>query len=183
MMYPSEQKVTSEILWQAAAILAVIDIPFVTILTRRINREMFHQLKSDLVTITAFFWFLVWILMSAFFWEPVYHYVFPGWARWQIPPLYGVLFALVALLFWWLSFRFSGHPVLNFCVLGGLWGMVTHAWGITRGLIDKPPMLQGASPIAIVVMPIFEFIFYWCVILTLSAISHQRRHRTKHPKL
>jgi hypothetical protein len=174
-----EQRVTSEILWQGALIFALIDALFVTFLVRRIEPEMFLQLKSLLAITSGIFWFLMWILMSTFFWEPVYHYVFPAWARWLIPPLYGLLFALVALLFWWLSFRLPGLPVLNFCILGGLWGTVTHLWGITRGLIDKPPMLQGASPAAVLVMPIFEFMFYWSVILTVSSLLYRRRNRTR----
>jgi len=174
-----EHKVTSEILWQAAVVFAVIDALFVTILVRRITAQMFRELGSFLAITSGIFWFVVWILMSTFFWEPVYHHVFPEWARWIIPPAYGLLFSLVALLFWWLSLRLPGRPVLNFCILGGLWGMVTHLWGITRGLIDKPPMLQGISPASVAVMPIFEFIFYWSLILTASSLLYQSWHRTR----
>ena len=97
-----------------------------------------------------------------------------------IPPAYAPLFALVALLIWRLSLRGSpGPPVLNFCILGGLWGMVTHIWAITRGLLEKPPMLRAASPVAAAVMPFFEFMFYWCVILTVSSVLHRSRNRRK----
>jgi hypothetical protein len=113
--------------------------------------------------------------MVCFFWEPVYHYVFPEWARWVIPPIYGVVFAAVGWLFYWLALRLPGNPVVNLCFLGGLWGMITHIWAIYRGILDKPPMLQGASPVAAAVMPIFEFIFYWCVILSTASLLRGRR--------
>jgi len=174
-----EPRVTSEILWKAAFVFALADALFVTILVRRINPQMFRQIRSLVVLTSGIFWFIIWILMSTFYWEPVYHYVFPAWARWLVPPVYGLLFALVALLFWWLSLRLPGRPVLNFCILGGLWGTATHLWGISRGLIDKPPMLQGVSPVAVAVMPIFEFIFYWSVILTLSSLLYRLRNPVK----
>lgn len=172
----SEPRVTSEVLWKAAFVFALADALFVTILVRRISPQLFRQIRSLVVLTSGIFWFIIWILMSTFYWEAVYHYVFPAWARWLVPPVYGLLFALVALLFWWLSQRLPGRPVLNFCILGGLWGTATHLWGISRGLIDKPPMLQGVSPVAVAVMPIFEFIFYWSVILTLSALLYRLRN-------
>jgi hypothetical protein len=107
--------------------------------------------------------------VSTFFWEPVYHYVFPAWARWLIPPAYGLFFALVALLFWWLSFHLPGQPVLNFCILGGSWGTLTHSWAVSRGILDKPRMLRGVSPMAAAVMPFFEFMFHWCVIVAVAS--------------
>lgn len=175
----AEHRVTSEILWQGALIFAMIDALFVTMLVRQIKPQMFKQLRSFLMITSGIVWFVIWMLMSAFFWDPVYHYVFPAWARWIIPPVYGLLFALVALVLWWLSFRLPSQPVLNFCILGGLWGTVTHLWGITRGLIDKPPMLQGVSPTAVAVMPIFEFIFYWSLILTVSSLLYRRWNRAR----
>jgi len=178
-MLPPDQKVTSEILWQAALVFALIDGLFVTLLVRRVTAETFRQLRSFLVCTSGAFWFFVWSLMCVYYWEPVYHYVFPGWARWLIPPAYGVLFALIVLLFWWLSLRLPGLPTLNFCILGGLWGMLTHLWGVTRGLIDKPPMLQGVSLLSVAVMPVFEFIFYWCVIVTISLFLHRRWSRSR----
>ena len=168
-----QTQVTSEILWRAALVFVVIDAVFATMLVRRIKLEIFRSLPLILVIVSGVFWFLVWILMSAYFWEPVYHYVFPEWARWLIPPLYGILFALVAWLFWWLSLRLPGRPALNFLLLGGLWGMITHVWAISRSLLDKPPMLQGVSPLSASVMPIFEFMFYWCIILMISSFLYR----------
>jgi hypothetical protein len=36
---------------------------------------------------------------------------------------------------------------------------LTHTWAVYRGVVDKPPMLQDASPVAAVVIAFFEYIF------------------------
>lgn len=36
--------------------------------------------------------------------------------------------------------------------------------------VGKPPMLRGASRVATVVLPIFEFIFYWCICFSLASV-------------
>ncbi|MBN1415586.1 MAG: hypothetical protein JW973_10835 [Bacteroidales bacterium] len=170
-----EIKVTTEILWRATVLFAMIDAVLVMYLARFVESEVFRNLRLPLTIITGLFWFLVWLVMVTVFWEPVYHYVFPAWSRWIIPPVYAVFFALIGLLFWWLALRLSGNPVVNFCLLGGFWGMVTHLWAIHRGILDKPPVLQGVSPIAASIMPIAEFIFYWCIILGVAWIWHKRK--------
>ena len=126
-----EMKVTTEILWQGTVIFALIDIVFVAILRWRIPAEGFRQFKWSLVLTTGVFWFLLLgIMMSWLYWEPVYHFVFPDWARWLIPPVYGLFFAAAGLLFWWLAVRLGREPVVVWCLLGGLLGMVTHLWAV-----------------------------------------------------
>jgi hypothetical protein len=173
-------KVTSEILWRATLLFALFDLVLVAFLARFIETEMFRRMKRPVILFTGILWFLIWLTMVIFFWEPVYHYVFPSWSRWLLPFLFGIGFALVGLFFWWLAQQFKGNPVINFCLLGGLWGMITHIWAIYRGILEKPPVLQGASPISASIMPIFEFIFYWCIILGLGMVW-QRRSDKKNP--
>jgi len=169
MALPPDVKVTTEILWKAALIFAPIDAVFVSILAWRIDDTAFRSCKRTLIATTTIFWFAMWLVMtSGLFWESVYHYVFPAWARWFIPPLYGLLFGGVAWGFWHLALLIPGRGVVNYCLLGGLWGALTHLWAISRGILDKPPMLQGASPVAAVVFPIFEFILYWCITVSVA---------------
>jgi hypothetical protein len=177
MINQSGLKVTTEVLWRAAVIFALMDTVFVIVMAKKIKPHIFRELRLPLVISSGIYWAAVWMLMVSFFWGPVYKYVFPEWARWLIPPVYGLLFAGISLLFWWISIRLPGYPTLNFCLLGGIWGMITHIWGIQRGLLEKPPMLQGVSPVAASVMPIFEFIFYWCVILVLASALRRSRHK------
>ncbi len=169
MAFPPDLKVTTEVLWKATMIFAPIDGVFLSVLAWRIDDDAFRSCKRVLVATTAIFWFAMWLVMtSGMFWESVYHYVFPAWARWLIPPGYGLLFGAVAWLFWQLAVRIPGRTVVTYCLLGGLWGALTHIWAISRGILEKPPMLQGAGPVAVVVFPIFEFILYWCITVSLT---------------
>lgn len=165
-MITEEVKVTSDILWKGAIFFALIDVFLITILTRFIKAEDLRKIKWRLIIYMAIFFCLLFgSIVSIIFWDSVYSYVFPVWTRWIIPPVYGLLFSLIGLLFWWIAFRLPSNPVLNFCILGGLWGLISHILAIHRGILDKPPMLQGASPIAALTLATFEFIFYWSICL------------------
>jgi hypothetical protein len=179
MTISNEIKVTSEILWKGALSFALIDIVFVAALIKLVKPHDLQMMKWKLVIFIAFFFTLLFgILVSVVFWDSVYSYVFPEWARWIIPPSYGILFSSVGLLFWWIAFRLPANAVRNFCLLGGLWGMTSHIWAIHRGILEKPPMLQGAGPVPAVVIAIFEFIFYWCVCLAFTSFIYHFRSRS-----
>ena len=173
MTLPSGLRITTEMLWQGAFIFAILDVGLVPLLAWRITPLKLRQLKWPLVGTTGLFWGVLWAWVLQNFWESVYIYIFPGWMRGLIPFAYGLLFAGVGLAMWWLSLRLPGHPVVNFCLLGGLWGMITHVWAVFMGIVDKPPMLQGAAATAAVVIAAFEFMFYWCVILCIALILWQ----------
>ena len=184
MIISNEINVTSEILWKGALYFALIDIVFVATLTKLVKPHDLLRMKWKLVIFMAFFFCLLFgILVSIIFWDSVYSYVFPTWSRWIIPPSYGLLFSSVGLLCWWFAFRLPTNKVMNFCILGGLWGMTTHIWAIYRGILEKPPMLQGASSIAAVVIAIFEFIFYWCVCLSITSLIEHFRSRSLRNKI
>lgn len=180
MTLPPDFKVTTHMLWLGGLILALMDAGLVPLLAWRIKPVAFRQLKWALVATTAVFWSTLWMWALSNFWDSVYSYIFPGWARHLIPPAYGLLFAGAGLAFWWLALRLPGPPALGFCLLGGLWGFVTHSWAVYLGIVDKPPMLQGVDPLAAMVVPIFEFMFYWCIVLSiaclLSRVLQSRRH-------
>lgn len=166
MNIPDDIKVTTEVLWKGAMFFALIDIILITVLTRLIKpKDLFKMKWRLLIFMAIFFCILFGSIVSLIFWDSVYSYVFPSWIRWIIPPSYGVLFSLIGLFFWWLAFKLPANPVLNFCILGGLWGLTTHILAIHRGILDKPPMLQGASSISALTIATFEFIFYWSICL------------------
>jgi hypothetical protein len=171
-----EIKVTTAVLLKGALFFVLFDSVLITILARIVKSEDLLRLKWKLVGFMGLFFFLLFgSIASIIFWDSVYSYVFPLWARWIMPPVYGLLFAAVGLFFWWLAFRLHGNPVITFCLLGGTWGIVTHLWAIYRGIMVKPPMLQGASPAAAVLIATFEFIFYWCVCLSIVSLSEHIR--------
>jgi hypothetical protein len=180
MAFTVDVKVTTEILWKGALFFALIDVVFVATLNRRINPTDFQKMKWKLVGFMAiFFCALFGVLASYVFWDSVYCYVFPAWVRWIMPPVYGLLFASYGLFVWWLSFRLRTNAVMNFCLFGGLWGIITHIWAIYRGILEKPPMLRGASPVAAVTIAAFEFIFYWCVCLSFTFLTQQIEKRIR----
>lgn len=53
----------------------------------------------------------MWVLGD--FWDAVYRYFFPDWARWLIPLVFGLLFAAVALACWWGAVWLSRQPVAD----------------------------------------------------------------------
>lgn len=171
MIVSDDLKVTSEILWRGALLFAVIDLVFVSILIKIVKPSDLFKMKWTLVIVMAlFFTFLFGFITSFLFWDSVYSYVFPTRARWIIPPLYGLLFSMAGFFFWWIASRSSTSQVTIFCLLGGLWGVITHILAIYRGILDKPPMLTGTSPAAALTIAAFEFIFYWCICLTISRL-------------
>jgi hypothetical protein len=181
MITSGDLKVTSEILLRGALLFAVIDMVFVPVLIIIVKPADFFKMKWKLVFIMGlFFFFLFGFIVSFLFWDSVYSYVFPSWARWIIPPLYGLLFSAAGLFFWWIGTRSSKGQVMIFCLLGGLWGVITHILAISRGILDKPPMLIGASPAAALIIAAFEFVFYWCICLTITRlILHYRFNHNK----
>ncbi len=171
MISSEEIKITTEILLKGALLFAIIDIVFLTVLAKLIKPDYLYKMKWRLVILMAFFFCILYgIIVSIIFWDPVYCYVFPLWTRWIIPPSFGLLFSLIGLFFWWLAFRLPGNAVINFCILGGLWGITTHIFAVYRGILEKPPMLKGASPFAAILIAAFEFIFYWCICLGLISL-------------
>lgn len=147
-----------------------MDAVYIPLLVWRLNEATFHRLKWLLAIAAAFVWFGVWRWAIGNFWEEGYSYVFPAWAQTWMPRIAFVMAGFVAFDLWSLSFRIKGKPVLNFCLLSGMLGSLTHIWAVYRGVVTKPPMLQGASPLAAVVIAFFEYIFYWCIILTIARL-------------
>lgn len=143
----------------------------VFLLAWRIRPERFRQLKWALLVAAVIFWSTLWAWVLWSFWDCCYSYVFPGWARWLIPPAYGALFGASGLAPWWLALRSSGNPVASFCVLGGLVSLPGHLWAIYgRRMLEKVPLLQAVSPSSALVFGVPEFIFYWSTIIVVAVL-------------
>ncbi len=171
-----EPQVTSSLLWRGVLLAAPLDCVLVFFLARRIRAQVFRRLRWPITATMTLFFAALWGLVFCYlYWEPVYHYFFPAWSRWLLPFVYGAGFGCFGLLSWWLALHLRGNVVVNFCILVGVWGMVGHAWAIHRGLLEKPRMLRGASPEAVLFFSGFEFVFYACVILAIAALLHGAR--------
>ncbi len=177
----SNIKVTTTMLYQGALFFALMDVVYIPLLVWRIKEETFGRLKWTLVVSAALIWFGIWSWAIGNFWDDVYSYVFPPWARTWVPWIALFAAGLVALVLRVISIHSKGNPVFNYCLLGGLLGSLTHIWAVHRGIVTKPPMLQGASPLGAVVIAFFEYIFYWCVILTVAKLVDWIATKLKNP--
>ncbi len=161
-------RVTSELLWRVTLIAALIDAPLLILVARWVSSERFRKLKWYLAGAAFVVYAALWgTFASVYFWDAVYKAIFPAWSRWLLPLGYGLLFGALAVAFWRVSILAARWQVVWFCLLGGLVSLVGHSIGISRGLL-RVPMLVEASAASALVFGVFEFIFYWCVIVGLS---------------
>jgi hypothetical protein len=161
-------RVTSELLWRAAAFAVLIDAPLVFVIGRWVSSGLFRKLKWHLAAAAFVVYAALWgICASLFFWDTVYKFVFPAWSRWLLPAGYGLLFSGLALAFWHISTALAHWQPVWFCLLGGLISLAGHAIGISRGLLQVP-LLAEASVSSALVFGVFEFVFYWCVIVGIA---------------
>jgi hypothetical protein len=164
-------KITTDMLLKGALLFAILDMIFLPVLSRHVRTDFFITIKWNLVLATGLVWFGIWWSVLFYFWEDVYRYVFPAWSRHWIPFVFGLLMAGASLLFWMIAKNSNRIPIILFCLCSGAWGACTHIWAISRGIMTKPPMLQGGSPLAAILIAFFEFTFYWVIITTLAALS------------
>ena len=107
-------------------------------------------------------------------WDWFYKYIFPPWARYLLPPLFGIGYTLLAAGMVWLSLKLPGSPVITWCLLGGLEGLLSHIYAIYGlGAASKPPVMQGTDPLATLIFAIFEKAFYWSLLLLTSWLLWQ----------
>jgi hypothetical protein len=164
-------QLTSELLWKATFIAALIDAPLVLLIGWRVSSELFRKLKWHLAAAAFVVFATLWgTVASVTFWEAVYRHVFPRWSRWLLPAGYGVLFGAIAVGLWYASTLFARWQPVWFCLLGGLVSLVGHAIGISRGLL-RVPLLSEASATSALVFGVFEFVFYWCAIVGLAVAA------------
>jgi hypothetical protein len=160
---------TSELLWRAAFVAALIDIPLLIIVARSVHSGLFRELKWYLAAAAFAVYAALWgAFGSIYFWDSVYSAIFPAWFRWYLPLIYGLLFGALALLFWRVSLIAPRSQAVWFTLLGGLVSIVGHSLGISRGLL-RVPLLAQVSARSALAFGVFEFIFYWCVIVGLGA--------------
>ena len=168
-MSPTSQ-LTSELMWRSTSITALIDVLFLLLVARFVSAELFAKLKWHVAAAACVVYALLWgVLGSVLFWDTVYSAVFPGWSRWLLPVGFGLLFGVLALAFWQVSIHAPRWQAVWFCLLGGGMSLVGHGIGIVRGLL-RVPLLAEASAISALVFGVFEFIFYWCVIVGISVV-------------
>jgi hypothetical protein len=169
----NETKVTTELLWQAAAFTACIDLALVAALAGYVTRERFEGLKLPIWIVATIFWFFMWTwALWSQFWELVYQHLFPDFAPYVIPPIYGAMYGAFSVLFWWIARRQPWSPTIVFLILGGLVSLPGHIWAIYGlDMFERVPMLYGVRPAAALVFGVFEFIVYFSFILIVALLA------------
>jgi hypothetical protein len=139
-------------------------------------------MKWALVGTGAAAWAGFSMLLVQIFWDEYYCYLFPpafrsGGLLLFVPLTYG----LIAWLLHWLSLRMPGHPLLAFSLLAGVESLVEHSWGFYGMKALDIPALQDASPVSILAFAVPEYIFYWLLMVGLSAFLHGLWGRFRRP--
>jgi hypothetical protein len=162
--------VTSGVLWQGLLLLSLLAAALLPVAARLAPRLRFAALERRLVAATFVVWLAIWSVMAVVYWRSVYSYVFPAWSRWLLPLFMATGFAAAGWALFRIARRFR-RPAMAFVLLGGALGPLTHVWAVLRGIVSRPPVLRGASPVAAVLVSAPEFAIYFTVILGLACLS------------
>lgn len=160
--------------WWSAVVTTLIDVVFFLILVWRVKPPRFQRLTPAITVVGIVFWIAIWatFLWWNYTWEKCYQYVFPSWAPWVVPPLYGLIFGLASAASWWLALRLPIHPIISYCVFGGLASLPGHLQAIYGGgMLERCVLIQGLDAAPMLVFGIFEFGFYWMFILAVAALA------------
>jgi hypothetical protein len=162
---------TTSLIWTCTGILAILDVILILIAQRMVSRDGFQQMRWWLAIASGVFFLLVWVSVLWWTWDWFYSYIFPGWARSCLPPLFGIAYTLLALGMGWLSLKLPGNPAVIWCILGGVEGLLSHLYAIYGlGAATKPPIMQGSDPFAVLIFAVFEKAFYWSLILLATRL-------------
>ncbi len=173
----TDLQATSQIYWIAALVAALIDIVLVGGLLRWLKEDTFRQLQPSLMIIAMIFWSTLYTWAANTFWKGCYQHVLPVWALRVVFP-FGLLVGVLGFFFWWLSLRLPGRPLFWFIFLGGLHSLPGHLHAIYgRDMLERCPILVGVSPSSALIFGIFEFIFYWCVVLIITLVIKYLYHK------
>jgi len=171
---PANVHLTTPLVWMCTSILLVMDVILALVMRRFIHHEHIQQMRGLLITISGVFFLFIWTATMLWAWDWFYKYIFPPWARYLLPPLFGIGYTLLAAGMVWLSLKLPGSPVITWCLLGGLEGLLSHIYAIYGlGAASKPPVMQGTDPLATLIFAIFEKAFYWSLLLLTSWLLWQ----------
>jgi hypothetical protein len=165
----AEAHVTTLLIWKCTGVLVVLDVFLALLAQRLVSRESLRQMRGLLAMAGGVFFLVVWIVVLVWGWDWFYSYIFPSWARYLLPPLFGIGYTMIALIMTRLSIKLPSNPAITWCVLGGVEGLLTHLYAIYGlGAASKPPIMQGSDPFAVLIFAVFEKAFYWSLILLAS---------------
>jgi hypothetical protein len=102
------------------------------------------------------------------YWDLYYCYFYPAWIR-PLAPLNFIIYASLGLGLWWITSHQSLAVVWIFTFLGGLHGIVEHAFAIYGlRILEKVPWLRDLRPLPVLVFSFFEYAFYWSLVAWMA---------------
>jgi hypothetical protein len=172
LMDPSCLHLSSGVFWVSAGVVAGIDLLLVSALDRRVSGDLVRQLTWEIPVAGVLFWSALW---WGVLWEPFYGYLFPPWVL-GFPLALGFPYGAVAGLLWWVTRRVRLNPVLGFCALGGIEGLLTHVYAVFGlGALTKPPMMHGVSAASVLTFAFSEKVLYWSLVLAVALVIRRLR--------
>jgi hypothetical protein len=166
----------------------IIALILVGLLAWRVKPFTFRSLRWQSMGIaSALFWSVLATVLISFAWDLYYSLFVPPWYRLAAPLGAILLYSVLGLGMRWVALKLPGHPVITFCLLGGLESIPEHAVGIYRFNILQIPLLQGDSPLAIFIFAYFEYVIFWGIVLLLALglerlfVKLKARHKESDP--
>lgn len=149
-------------------ILCLLDLVILPVLVYATRKTPASALNWPVAIASALFWELLSLLLVILLWDLEHKYIYPARARWLVP-FNLVVYGGLGWGLWWLAQRLPGVAQVWFAFLGGVEGLVEHLVGIYRlGILDKVPLLQGVSPLSVLVFSYFEYMLYWTIVIWLA---------------
>ena len=150
------------------ALLAIISV---VLLVWRIKPDEFRKLTWWRFCIAAaIFWGSLSLILVLSAWDHFYSHFTPNYYRYVAPLAALFIYPLWSLVLRWIALRLPVHPILGFCMLGGIQGILEHAVAINRLNLLTVPFLAGSGPLAVYVLALFEYIVYWGIVVFLAIV-------------
>jgi hypothetical protein len=162
--------VTSAQMWNAAAVVAAVDVVLAAVLTHRLRPPWRPRLGFALLLVGTLGFATIFAWGFWTYWGACYDHALPA-AMKPFAPLLGAVIGALGWVFWQVARRAGRWTVPVFLALGGLESLPGHLNGIYHyGLLNRCPLLQGMSPASALVFGVFEFGFYWAMALTIASL-------------
>ena len=178
----STNATTSDLYWLSAGLLTLIDLTAIYCISQCVPAARFRQARFEIPLVSMIFWGGFWSALMAnnYVWEWCYCYIFSLTERWMMPPVMALLYGGVGWGMWWIATRLPLQPVISFSILGALVSLPDHIYAIyAKDLLDTP-LMSNVSAASAIIFGVFEFVFYWILILSIAIFARSIKEWWSH---
>ncbi|HEY43883.1 MAG TPA: hypothetical protein G4O11_07875 [Anaerolineae bacterium] len=152
----------STLIFALLAVIVTIPLHFT------FKHDTFQDSLLPITVASAVFWGVLSVFFIFGYWDLYYGYFYPAWIR-PLTPLSFILYGCIGLGLWWIASRQSLPVIWIFTFLGGVYGIVEHAFAIYGlRILEKVPLLQNLSPLPVLVFSFFEYALYWSLVAWIA---------------